>query len=65
VWDAIACPVLVLRGAASDLLLADTAAEMTRRGPKAELIEFAGAGHAPALTTTDQITAVREWLAAD
>lgn len=65
VWDAIACPVLVLRGAASDLLLAETAAEMTRRGPKAELLEIAGAGHAPALTSSEQIAAVREWLADD
>jgi pimeloyl-ACP methyl ester carboxylesterase len=57
-WDAISCPTLVLRGAQSDLLLAETAAEMTRRGPKALLKEFDGVGHAPALMAADQIEAV-------
>ena len=31
----------------------------TRRGPKASLVEFAGVGHAPALLSEDQISAVR------
>ena len=62
-WDAIACPTLVLRGAESDLLLAETAAEMARRGPKAQIVEFAGCGHAPPLLAADQIAAVRDWLA--
>lgn len=64
VWDAIGCPVLALRGAESDLLTAETAAEMQTRGPRAELREFAGIGHAPALMEGDQIAAVRDWLAA-
>lgn len=64
VWDAITCPVLVLRGATSDLLLAETAAEMTRRGPKAALVEIAETGHAPSLMTAEQIAIVRDWLAA-
>jgi pimeloyl-ACP methyl ester carboxylesterase len=63
VWDQIKCPVLVLRGAASDLLLAETAEEMTRRGPAAEIVEIDGTGHAPALMARDQIEIVREWLA--
>ena len=61
-WDAITCPVLVLRGAASDLLPAETALEMTRRGPKAELIEILGCGHAPALLEEEQIALVSDWL---
>jgi pimeloyl-ACP methyl ester carboxylesterase len=61
-WDRIECPVLVLRGAESDLLTREVAEEMTQRGPKAELIEFAGCGHAPALMAPEQITAVRDWL---
>jgi pimeloyl-ACP methyl ester carboxylesterase len=65
VWDAIACPVLVLRGARSDLLLAETAAEMTRRGPQAEVVEIAEAGHAPGLMSTEQIHILRDWLATD
>lgn len=62
VWDRIACPVLALRGALSDLLLAETAAEMTRRGPKADLITWEGIGHAPALMAPAQIAALRAWL---
>jgi pimeloyl-ACP methyl ester carboxylesterase len=62
VWDQIGCPVLVLRGAQSDLLLAATAEEMTRRGPGAEVVEIDGTGHAPALMAKDQIEVVRDWL---
>ncbi len=62
VWDAIRCPVLVIRGALSDLLLPDTAREMTERGPRAELVELPGIGHAPALMADDQIALVRDWL---
>ena len=64
VWDQIRCPVLVLRGTSSDLLLAGTAAEMTRRGPRAEVVEVDGTGHAPALMAKDQIAIVRSWLGA-
>ncbi len=63
-WDRIHCPVLVLRGAESDLLSSETAAAMQRRGPKAKLIEFSGVGHAPALMSEAQIGAVRDWLLA-
>ena len=64
VWDQIRCPVLVLRGISSDLLLAETAAEMTRRGPRAEVVEVDGTGHAPALMAKDQIAIVSSWLKA-
>ena len=62
-WDAIACPTLVLRGAASDLLLSSTAAEMSRRGPRADIVEIPGCGHAPALLGADQIDIIVNWLA--
>jgi len=62
VWDAITCPVLVLRGERSDVLSRETAQEMTRRGPKAEVVEFAGCGHAPALMSEEQIRVVHDWL---
>ena len=61
-YDAIRCPTLLLRGAQSDLLRKDTAVEMTRRGPKARLVEFEGIGHAPALMAGDQIGIVRDFL---
>jgi pimeloyl-ACP methyl ester carboxylesterase len=63
VWDKISAPTLVLRGALSDLLSAELAAEMARRGPKAEVVTFAGIGHAPALMAEDQVDTVCEWLA--
>ena len=59
-WNAITCPVLLLRGAESDLLLAETARAMAA---KAELVEFPGIGHWPPLMTPGQIEPVRGWLA--
>ncbi len=58
-WDALDLPVLVLRGARSDLLLPDVAEAMTRRGPGAQLVEFPECGHAPALNVAGQIEVVR------
>ncbi len=63
-YDLIGCPTLVLRGGESQLLPAEVAEAMTTRGPKAELVTFAGIGHAPALMAEDQIDAVRRFLAA-
>ncbi len=62
-YDALSMPTLVLRGQSSDLLLPDVAAAMTRRGPRAELVEIAGCGHAPALNVPEQIEPVRRLLA--
>jgi len=61
-YDAVRCPALLLRGAESDLLSHDTAREMTQRGPRATLVEFAGVGHAPMLVQPEQIDAVRSFL---
>jgi pimeloyl-ACP methyl ester carboxylesterase len=35
---------------------------MTQRGPRAELVEFAGVGHAPTLIAPDQVEAVTSFL---
>ena len=61
-YDAVTARTLLLRGAESDLLTPATAHAMTQRGPKAQLIEFAGVGHAPTLIAPDQVAAVREFL---
>jgi pimeloyl-ACP methyl ester carboxylesterase len=63
-YDAIAAQTLLLRGAQSDLLSAQTARLMTERGPKARLVEFAGVGHAPTLIAADQVDAVTQFLLA-
>jgi pimeloyl-ACP methyl ester carboxylesterase len=61
-WDPIRCPVLVLRGAESDLLSRETCAAMAARGPRARIVEIAGVGHAPTLLHADQIALVRDFL---
>jgi pimeloyl-ACP methyl ester carboxylesterase len=61
-WNAIKCPVLVTRGAQSDILRAEDAQLMTQRGPRAQLVEFEGIGHAPALMVEEQIAVVRDFL---
>jgi pimeloyl-ACP methyl ester carboxylesterase len=64
IWSNIHCPVLVIRGNESDLLLQETAEKMTTTGPKARLVEIPGVGHAPALMDTNQIAIVKNWLLA-
>ena len=54
-YDNIRCPTLVLRGEHSDLITRDTAIEMSQRGPRAEVVEIAGVGHAPTLIHEEQI----------
>jgi pimeloyl-ACP methyl ester carboxylesterase len=63
IWDKIACPTLVLRGAESTLLTEATAQEMQNRGPKATLVTIPEAGHAPALMAAEQIQTILRWLA--
>ncbi|HEY0954659.1 MAG TPA: alpha/beta hydrolase [Roseateles sp.] len=61
-YDTLRCPTLLIRGADSDLLSAETARAMTQRGPGARLVELPGVGHAPTLIHDDQIAIVRDFL---
>jgi pimeloyl-ACP methyl ester carboxylesterase len=61
-WDAIDVPTLCLRGETSDLLLADVAEEMRKRGPRAVVVTIPGCGHAPALNVPDQLALVERFL---
>jgi pimeloyl-ACP methyl ester carboxylesterase len=61
-YDSLRCPTLLLRGAESDLLSKATALAMTQRGPRAQLHEFAGVGHAPMLVQPEQRQVVRRFL---
>ena len=63
-WDELRVPTLVLRGMQSDLLSAETAAEMQVRGARARIIELPGVGHSPMLASDDQIAIVRDFLLA-
>lgn len=61
-YEAIQCPVRVIRGATSDILSAATAQEMTQRGPRAKVENLAGVGHAPTLIAQEQIDLVERFL---
>lgn len=61
-YDGVTARTLLLRGIESDLLSAETARQMMLRGPKAQLLEFAGVGHAPMLVAQDQVDAVADFL---
>jgi len=63
-WDSLDIPVLVLRGADSDLLLPDVAEAMRSRGPRAVVATIAGCGHAPALNTPEQFALVDRFFGA-
>jgi pimeloyl-ACP methyl ester carboxylesterase len=61
-YDNIKAQTLITRGAQSDLLSVATAKAMTQRGPKAQLVEFEGVGHAPTFITADQVKTAVDFL---
>lgn len=65
-YDALCLPVLLLRGAESDLVLPETVHAMRGRGPGArgrlKTIEVPGCGHAPALNVLQQFEWVEDFL---
>ena len=64
-WAQVRCPVLVLRGADSDVLTRATVDRMQLEKPDLKVVEFEGAGHAPALMDREQIAAVARFLLAN
>lgn len=61
-WDQLQVPTLVVRGVESDVLNSEIAKEMQKRGPKTEVIELPGVGHAPILLDEEQIGIVKDFL---
>ena len=61
-YDQIQAQTLLIRGQDSDLLTSETATQMTQRGPRAQLDTWPGCGHAPTLTSDDQIAVVARFL---
>lgn len=55
-------PMLVLRGALSDILSADTVAEMARRKPGLQYVEVPERGHAPLLSEPVSVKAITDFL---
>jgi pimeloyl-ACP methyl ester carboxylesterase len=62
-FDALAgLPLALIRGANSDLLTAETAAEMRRRRPDMVYAEVSDRGHIPFLDEPESLTVLRRWL---
>ncbi|PUB12141.1 alpha/beta fold hydrolase [Yoonia sediminilitoris] len=55
-------PIALIRGANSDLLTAETAAEMARRRPDMISAEIPGRGHVPFLDEPQAVAALHQWL---
>ena len=61
-FQSIDCPILIVRGAESDLLSKQTVAEMCALNPRATSIEIEKAGHAPAFIKAEQIDIARQFF---
>jgi pimeloyl-ACP methyl ester carboxylesterase len=64
VFDAIGeMPMALIRGANSDIVTAETAAEMRRRRPDMVFADVPGRGHVPFLDEPEALAALETWLA--
>jgi len=61
-FESIACPILIVRGADSDLLSRETVTEMCTLNLKASSIEIPNTGHAPAFIKAEQIDIARHFF---
>lgn len=61
-FRSIRADILLLRGAESDLLSQDAARAMQAAQSEMAYVEFAGVGHAPTLTRTEQIEPILDFL---
>jgi pimeloyl-ACP methyl ester carboxylesterase len=63
VFDAIGeMPMALIRGANSDIVTAETAAEMRRRRPDMVFADVPGRGHVPFLDEPEALAALETWL---
>jgi len=62
VWEKVDCPMFVIRGGDSDLLLRETSIEMKEHKFVEEVVELPGIGHAPSLMEEEQIELIEKWL---
>lgn len=61
-WEAIEASILVLHGAASDLLSNGMTLDMRKRNRRASVFRFDDCGHVPPLMAPDQIRVVTDFL---
>ena len=58
----IACPILIVRGADSDILASATAGRMCTVHKGAKAVEVPAVGHAPSLTEAESLGAIKEFF---
>jgi len=61
-WSSVNCPVLLLHGEHSDMLVPEIIEQMQATHPETTVQEFANCGHSPSLTSAEQIQAIVNWL---
>ena len=62
IWLKIKCPVLIIHGLHSDILLPEHIAKMQRTHPNTDLMVVENAGHAPALLDLAEHKKIGDWL---
>lgn len=62
IWRNVTCPVLVLHGERSDILLPETIRKMQETHAKVDVVEVPNTGHAPALRDKVQQDIIYNWL---
>ena len=61
-FAAMTCETLVVRGAESDLLTRETAAEMVQRGQHVRTVEIPDVGHAPTFVQPEQVAIAKAFF---
>jgi pimeloyl-ACP methyl ester carboxylesterase len=56
------CPLLIIRGADSDILASATAQRMCTVHHQAKVVEVPGVGHAPSLTEPESLSGIKEFF---
>ncbi|MGQ3888594.1 alpha/beta fold hydrolase [Legionella sp. CNM-1927-20] len=64
IWRQVSCPVLIIHGRHSDILLSEHITKMQEIHPHTDLIEIENAGHAPALLELTEHEKIKNWLQA-
>lgn len=61
-WEKIKCPVLIVHGRHSDILLPEYITKMQTTHPNTDVLEIEQAGHAPSLLAPFEHEAITNWL---
>ncbi len=61
-WNTVKCPVNVIHGRDSDLLLPDIIAKMRLTHSSLGVLEVSNAGHAPVLESPEELETIAKWL---